>query len=131
MSTPRAILKERETEIAKLDGVLLPVGGEASGRELPAEVTTSTYYSKAPKQRRYSPATIRLYERLTEIARTIPLEKAALMYDKAQRPFRVPKHLRDQGWPDSWVEAWKDKDGGFRKKLSDLRQSAWQWKSSK
>lgn len=81
-----------------------------------------------PKQRRHTPQTKRLYGRLREVPRNVPLEKAAGMYDHGQIPFPVPKYLRDKDWPDTWLKAWKDKEGGFRKKLSDLRQCAWQAK---
>lgn len=81
--------------------------------------------SKA-KRRRHKPETARLYARLREVPRNVPLEKAAQMYDRKQIPFPVPKHLRDRGWPDSWVKTWKDT--GFRRKFHDLRQHAWQAK---
>jgi hypothetical protein len=119
------------------DSVPDPKAEARKKRELDA-LTLRTFGEAAPhvptvqpKKRWHKPQTERLYTRFVEIPRTVPLEKAALMYDKAQRPFPVPKYLRDRGWPDSWVKAWNDKDGGFRKKLSDLRQCAWQWKSSK
>jgi hypothetical protein len=119
----RALIKSALQQRAALDGILLPVGARAEAQPQPMLVT-STYAKPQPKQRRHKPETERLYARLREVPRDIPLEKAAQMYDHAQRPFPVPKHLRDRDWPDSWVKAWKDKAGGFRKKLSDLRQCA-------
>jgi hypothetical protein len=99
--------------------------------ELQVPVFGSAAPASKPKQRHYEPTTERLYARLCEVPRDIALEKAALRYDNAQRRFPVPPHLRGRGWPDTWYKAWQDKDGGFRKKLSDLRQSAWRWKLSK
>jgi hypothetical protein len=105
----------------------LPVGKDSAAEPQPTLVTT-TYARNQPKKRHYKPETERLYTRLTEVPRNVSLEKLARLFDEGQRPFRVPKHLRDKGWPDSWVKAW---EGDFRKKFSDLKQCAWQWKSSK
>jgi hypothetical protein len=120
----QSILRERQK------GILLPVGPGPEPVTRPVLVSAA-YEPPRKKKRQYKPETERLYARLTEAPRNVSLEKLAHLFDEGQRRFRVPKHLRDKGWPDSWVKAWKDKDGGFRKKLSDLRQSAWQWKLSK
>jgi hypothetical protein len=80
-----------------------------------------------PKKRRHhKPVTERLYARLREVPRNVPLKEAAEKYDHRMRPFPVPKHLRDGGWPESWSRVWLDAD--FRRKFHDLRQHAWQAK---
>jgi hypothetical protein len=120
-SALQSILREQQR------GILLPVGPGPEPISRPVLVS-ATYEAPRKKKRHYKLETERLYTRLTEVPRNVSLEKLAHLLDEGQRPFRVPKHLRDKGWPDSWVKAW---EGPFRKKFSDLRQCAWRWESSK
>src|SRR5271169_628237 len=124
MGTPRAMLKEREAEIAKLDGVLLPVGSEATGRELPAAVTTSAYQAKKPKKHQHKLITERLYARVREIPlKGISLKEFCKRCDAMLRPFPVPAYLQAQGCPKSWIRA--ELISKWREKIHNLRQNAW------
>jgi hypothetical protein len=94
----------------ELDALTMRVWGEP---------TTST-----PKKRQHNPTTERLYNRIREIPRSVLLPEFCKRCDSAQITFRIPKYLRDDGCPNSWVAAWQDADK-WRGRIRNLRQNAW------
>lgn len=124
MGTPRSNLKKRQDEIEALTEVWLTVG-EGDGRELPAVVTTIVASAKKPKKRGHNRTTERLYSRVREISpRNVSLKEFCQRADASPIPFPVPKYLREQGCPDTWVRTWKEPK--WKRKLHDLKQHAWQ-----
>ncbi|MGB6473818.1 MAG: hypothetical protein WBF04_07020 [Candidatus Sulfotelmatobacter sp.] len=120
---------ESEARTVTIHGSAAPPDPKAEARkkrELDAltvrvfgEPTTST-----PKKRQHNPTTERLYSRIREIPRNVPLKEFCKRCDSAQITFRIPKYLRDEGCPETWFAAWQDASK-WRGRIHDLRQNAW------
>lgn len=90
---------------------------------LPVEPDPAPKPAPKRKQPRHDQKTERVYARIRETPREVPLKEFCKRCDHMQHRFPTPKYWRDEGCPEKWFEAWQISK--WRGRIHALRQNAW------